>query len=166
MKPLFIKTLEENKEIIFRICSSYSSSQEDTKDLFQEVVFNIWKSLPSFRNKASIQTWVYRITLNVCLRAKVQDNQRKKHIDFNSIKIENLENAAISSADHKAYSELYSCIKKLNDVDRSLILLFLQELPYKEISEVTGLTENHIAVKIKRIKNKLLVCLETKNYVR
>ena len=68
LKNSFLKELEKNQEKLLRICSVYASDAEDKKDLFQEVLINIWQSMPSFENKSALSTWMFRITLNVCLR--------------------------------------------------------------------------------------------------
>lgn len=158
MKDIFIDGLEQNKEAIFRVCKAYAVTHEDAKDLFQEVLINIWQALPSFQNRSSISTWMYRITINVCLRAKQKDDKRKKM--FRSAEGMKIEHIHFSSQEDDRYSALYSCIKKLNDTDKSLVLLYLEDLSYKEISAITGLSDNHVAVKIMRIKKTLYQCLK------
>jgi RNA polymerase sigma factor (sigma-70 family) len=162
LENIFLNTFESNKDRIYRICSSYSSGIEDAKDLFQEVLLNLWKSLPSFNNQSDINTWVYRITINICLRAKQFSDKKQKHfVKLESVNIENIEDAIIPNENEKQFLKLSECIKKLEGIEKSIILLYLEDLPYKEIAEVSGLTENHVAVKIKRIKNKLLNCLKS-----
>lgn len=158
MKDLFIDSLEQNKEAIFRVCKAYADSQEDAKDLFQEVLISIWRALPSFQSRSSISTWIYRVTINVCLRAKQKNDRRRKlFLSAEALKLENVSFPVESSGQ---YSELYSCIKKLNDTDRSVVLLYLEDMSYKEIAAITGLSENHVAVKIMRIRKKLFQCLK------
>lgn len=160
LENLFLNALEQNQQKLFRICSVYSKNSEDTKDLLQEVLINIWKSMPSFESKSTIETWVYRITLNTCLRFR--SNQIKKQKRFVS-----MDNRINSSTQQEAENEeqkekliqLRNCINILNKGDKAIITLHLEQLPYKEISSITGLSENNIAVKIKRIKKKLLTCI-------
>jgi RNA polymerase sigma factor (sigma-70 family) len=161
LKCLFSDIIEENKQRIMRICRAYSHNREDQKDLFQEVALNIWKSLPSFRQEARIDTWVYRICLNVCMQYTRRSHKAKRmRVDIEGIQIlddsadlqNNLENFEKSKM-------LHECISKLGDAEKSLILLFLEDLSYKAISEITGITENHVAVKISRIKKKLFNCI-------
>ena len=163
-KCLFSEIIEDNKQTIMRICRAYSQNKEDQKDLFQEVALNIWKSLPSFRNDAKLDTWVYRVCLNVCMQYEIKRNKVKSaHVEIEGIEIfdddvelqnhvENLEKTKI----------LYECISKLPDAGKSLMLLFLEDLSYKAISEITGITENHVAVKLSRIKKKLFTCINNK----
>ncbi len=153
--------LEENKDVIFRMCSSYARGHEEAEDIFQEVLLNLWKALPGFRNEAAVTTWVYRITLNVCLRARhLAGKKEKRFVKLESLQLQNLEATLAAEPESTGFSDLYACIKKLSDTDKSLILLFLEDLSYKEIATITGITENYVAVKIKRIKSKLLNCLK------
>lgn len=161
LKCLFSRIIEDNKQRIMRICWAYSHNKEDQKDLFQEVALNIWKSLPSFRQEAKFDTWVYRICLNVCMQYAMKFNKAKSgRVDIEGIQIfddsadlqNNLENFEKTKI-------LYECISKLHDAEKSLILLFLEDLSYKTISEVTGITENNVAVKLSRIKKKLFNCI-------
>ncbi len=160
LENTFLKALEQNKQKLLRICSVYAEDTEDKKDLFQEAVINIWQAMHSFEEKSSLSTWMFRITLNVCLRLQSrQEKKRNGFVRMDSIRIENITSEENSNEDHERLIKLRNCIKKLNDADRAVITLYLEELPYKEISEITGLTENHVAVMIKRIKEKLLNCI-------
>ena len=164
-EELFLTVFERNKNRIYRICNSYSNSHENARDLFQDVLLNIWKSLSSFKNNASIDTWIFRITLNVCLRVKSkQEKQQKLFKPIESVELENFQEYIDNSKDNEKLKALYDCIRQLDKSDRSLILLYLEDIPYKSISEITGLSENHVAVKVKRIKNKLSSCLNSRNH--
>ena len=157
MEELFLSTIKNNKGAIFRMCLAYTSSYEDAKDLFQEVLLNAWKAIGSFQNKSSVNTWLYRITINVCLRANQKINKRKsRFLNADGLALESLQ---ISEPHQKSYPELYHCIKSLNEIERSIVMLFLEDMPYKEIAEITGLSANNIAVKMTRIKCKLFHCL-------
>ncbi len=163
LESTFLNALEEHQHKLLRICTVYAKDEDDTKDLFQEVLVNIWKSMPSFKKNSNIGTWMYRITLNVCLRLKTKKiKKQSKLLRMDSYAIDIYKTDVVEERkieQQKLLLQLRSCIKKLNEADRAVITLFLEELSYKEISEVTGLTENNIAVKIKRIKTKLLNCL-------
>ncbi|MBL4655995.1 MAG: RNA polymerase sigma factor [Bacteroidia bacterium] len=162
LESTFIDALEQDKGRIFRMCRAYSTDNENAKDLFQDVVLQIWKSLPSFSELSTIDTWIYRITLNVCIRSNLQVKKREdKMVRLDSIHFENLGTGSDDNFEEsEKFKPLYRCISTLGETDRSIILLFLEDLPYKEISSVIGLTENHIAVKLKRIKEKLFNCLK------
>ena len=162
MENIFLQTLDSNKDRIFRICRSYSTEPDDANDLFQEVVMNIWKSLPQFNNQSNIDTWVFRITINVCLKAKQFSDKKHKHfVKLDSISYENIGEKINSNENEELFLKLSKCIEKLEGAKKSIILLYLEDLPYKEIASIIGVTENHVAVKIKRIKNKLLICINS-----
>ena len=161
----FEQVLETNKEKIYRICRIYAVSPIEPQDLFQEIVYQIWKSLPSFKSKSSIDTWVYRIALNVSMRSKLKlEKKREKTVRFDAIQFKASDDS-LNENDNEKYSLLKACIATLNESDTSIIVLYLEGISYKQIAEVTGLTENHIAVKMKRIRKKLFDCINPKlNY--
>ncbi len=158
----FEKILERNKYKIYRICNIYAVAPVEPQDLFQEVVFQIWKSLDKFIGKSSIDTWVYKIAINVCLRSKMKfDKSNNKTERFESIHFTPVEKE-IDSFEQEKFNYLKECISTLNETDTSLIALYLDDLSYKEIAVITGLSENHIAVKMKRIRKKLFECITPK----
>jgi len=160
LENIFLAALKKNQQKLLRICSTYAKDTEDTKDLIQEVLLNIWQSMPNFEAKSSISTWMYRITLNVCLRFRNKYiKKQNRFINMDNIKIANIRVEERSNEQNEQLTSLRNCIKKLNDADKAVITLYLEEFPYKEISNIMGLTENHIAVKVKRIKTKLLNCI-------
>ena len=161
-KPTFEQVLDDNKIKIYRICKIYAVAPIEPEDLFQEVTFSIWKAFSTFDGRASISTWVYRIALNVCMRFKSKlENTNGKMVRLESIQFEPAASVPDMTMDEE-YKALYGCIHKLNEEDQSIVILVLDELPYKEIAEITGLTENHIAVKMKRVRKALLSCITTK----
>ena len=158
----FEKVLEENKERIYRICRIYAVNPIEPEDLFQEVVFQIWKSLARFEGKSDISTWIYRIALNVCMRSKLKLDKRIYFtVQLDSIHFEPTETSS-NSGDEERFKALRACISTLNESDSSLMVLYLEDLPYKEIAGITGLSENHIAFKMKRIREKLFHCITPK----
>ncbi len=160
LENIFLTALKQNQQKLFRICSVYTKDAEDTKDLFQEGLVNIWQSMPNFEAKSSIGTWMFRITLNVCLRFRTKlIKKQNQFINIDSITTANIRAEERSNEQNEPHINLRNCIKKLNEADKAVIALYLEELPYKEISNIIGLTENHIAVKVKRIKSKLLNCI-------
>ena len=156
----FLDTIENNKHSILRICNVYASKYSEPNDLFQDVVYNIWKSYTSFENTSNINTWVYRITLNVCMRAKLKISKKTdNHFAVDSIQFNQIPSEESNNSNNERHDALRHCISNLKATDKSIVLLYLEDIAYTQIAEITGLTENHIAVKMKRIKKKLLECL-------
>ena len=158
----FIRLLEVNKDRIYRICKIYAVSPIEPQDLFQEVVIQVWKSLPTFKGKSSISTWIYKIALNVCYSSKMKLENSK----YNTVRLESihfiLAEETVDKSQQEKFEALQDCISSLNEDEKAIVILYLEELPYKEIALITGLTENHIAVKMKRIRNTLLECITHK----
>jgi len=158
----FKTILEDNTDSIYRICRIYAVSPIEPQDLFQEVVFQIWKSLPNFKGKSKISTWIYKIALNVCIRSK----NRLKKGNSKTVRLETIEfktsDTIPDTNQQEKYKALYTCISSLKENEQSIMILYLEDLAYKQIADITGLTENHIAVKMKRIRKKLLNCISPK----
>jgi len=159
-ETIFLRALEQNQEKLFRICSIYSEDDEDSKDLFQEVLINIWRSMSTFKGNSAVGTWMFRVALNVCLRFKSkQTKNQNRFIRLDSITITNFGAEEKSEVKNEKLNSLRKCVKKLNEGDKAIVALYLEGLAYREISSILGLSENHIAVKIKRIKSKLFNCI-------
>jgi RNA polymerase sigma-70 factor (ECF subfamily) len=136
----------------------YTSNQDDHNDLFQEMILQLWKAFPSFRNEAKITTFMYRIALNTAI-----SGIRKKKIkttELESISFQIKENIEENFNDELKL--LYVSIEQLSDVEKSIVLLFLEDKPYDEIAEITGISANYVAVKMNRIKEKLRKLLNVK----
>jgi RNA polymerase sigma-70 factor (ECF subfamily) len=163
LETAFLAGVEQNQHKLLRICSVYAEDNDDKKDLFQESLIHIWQAMPSFEEKSSLSTWMFKITLNVCLRLQSkQSKKRNRFLKMDSISIAHIHEEETNDEEQERLLKLRSCIRNLNDADKAVITLYLEELPYSEISNITGLTENNIAVKIKRIKSKLLNCITEK----
>lgn len=137
--------------MVYTLCLGYMKGEQVlAQDLTQEVFIQVWRSLPKFRNEASPKTWIYRICVNTCL-LHIRNN---KKYDLQSIDEQHANITHQAEASDK-YEELYHAIGQLNDVDRIVIMLVLDEMKYDEIAEVTGIKEGNLRVKIHRIKQRL-----------
>lgn len=146
----FIQLLNSNQGIIGKVCSIYCNYKEDYEDLFQEITYQAYKGFATFRGDAKFSTWLYRIALNTAM-----SSFRKKRPPLNFLAELPDE---ISFSDEESENEkqhLIHAIKQLNESERAIITLYLEELSYSEISEIIGTSENNIGVKITRIKRKL-----------
>ncbi|SMG45050.1 RNA polymerase sigma factor [Arenibacter troitsensis] len=160
LENTFLEALEQNEQKLLRICSVYAKDAEDTKDLFQEVLIHIWQSMPNFKFNSLLSTWIFRITLNVCLRFHSKDiKKQKRFLHMDNSTFANLPSEKEYKEQNEQLAQRRNCIKVLNEADKAVITLYLEELPYKEISSILELTENTVVVKVKRIKKKLLNCI-------
>jgi RNA polymerase sigma-70 factor (ECF subfamily) len=144
--------------IIIKICRAYSNSQEDFEDYYQEVCLQIWRSRKNFKGNSEWSTWIYRLSLNVCLTLLKKDKKRSEQYFVSDAFPANL------IQDYQVFldedlQQLYNGIKLLTEIDRAIILLYLEERPYKEIAKIIGTNTNNIGVKIKRIKERLKIIL-------
>lgn len=148
----FEQILADNKRRLAAIARSYASP-DDFEDLYQEMLLQIWKSLDSFEGRAALDTWVYRVALNTALTHRRKAIERTRHVDspgeLPEPKVANSRNQAGPRRELEILSEF---IGTLNKVDRAVFLLYLEDFSYRQMSEITGFTENHIAVRISRIK--------------
>jgi RNA polymerase sigma-70 factor (ECF subfamily) len=134
---------------IFRVCMAYINDYEQARDLTQETFIAVWQNLPSFRNESQISTWIFRIATNNCLRA-IEKSKRNLTTELPT----HLPIVQEESQEEKL-NFLYNCIAELEETERIIISLVLEELPQAEIASVVGLSEVNTRVKIHRIKDKL-----------
>jgi RNA polymerase sigma-70 factor (ECF subfamily) len=146
--------------IIIKICRAYTNSQEDFEDYYQEVCLQIWKSKDNFKKESEWSTWVYRLSLNVCLTLLKKNKNNPQHFVSDTLPAEVTENSR-AFAD-ESLNQLYDAIKHLSEVDRAVILLYLEEKSYQEIADIIGTNPNNIGVRIKRIKERLKKLLDGK----
>ncbi|MBN2667593.1 MAG: sigma-70 family RNA polymerase sigma factor [Bacteroidales bacterium] len=152
-KEKFIKVIKENQNLIYKICYSYCSNTEDRKDLEQEILFQIWRSFSKFDNRVKVSTWIYRIALNTAISFYRKDVKNKRN-DYDSVII-SLETYELDSEQDENLTLLFGFIEELKRLDKALILLYLDDMKYKEMAEILGISESNVATKINRIKLKL-----------
>jgi len=144
--------IELHQDKIYKTCLGFTGNSEEAKDLLQEVCINLWLGLEKFRKDATMSTWIYRVTVNTCLMYK-----RKKKVD--TVALSAIQELPISVSDNatvdKEVKLLQQFISALPEKERIIIILYLENLSYEEIAEVTGISTNYIGVKINRIKKLL-----------
>ncbi len=146
----FTAEILAHRGIIHKICRVYRKDADDRNDLYQEIVLNAWQSFPRFEGRSKFSTWLYRVAINTALYQTRKDKFFGKLSDLDSA-----ENQPEELSNEDDLRLLYQAIDQLDPVDKSIVLLYLDELPYKEISEITGLTETNVGVKLNRIKLKM-----------
>jgi len=154
-KEQFISVIKDHQNLIFKICYSYCSDVENRKDLEQEILLQLWKSFKKFDGRVKMSTWIYRIALNTAIsfyRADRKITDRKVPIDASIISISNFEYDAELEEN---ISILYQFIEKLDEFEKALILLYLDDNKYKDIADILGISETNVATKISRIKKTL-----------
>lgn len=153
----FTRLIKENKGIIYKICNSYCADKDDREDLAQEIVYNLWKSFDSFNTNFKFSTWMYRIALNVAISFYRQEKKLKNHDSISENLIVFEENPEDKNEVENNLSLLQEFINELKEIDKAIILLYLDDKSHKEMAEITGFTETNVATKINRIKEKLRI---------
>lgn len=153
----FVNLINEHQGLIHKVCIMYENDREVRNDLFQEIVLQLWKSFPTFRGEAKISTWMYRIALNTAIsgfrketRKIVTEDLRDTHFNISEAGDESEENL----------QKLQWAIRQLNEIDRAMIMMALEEVPYEDIAETIGISQNNVRVRMNRIREKLrkLMC--------
>ena len=152
--------IKPHRGIIIKLCRAYTNSQEDFEDYYQEVCLQIWRSKNNFMERAEWTTWIYKITLNVCLTLLKKSTNNKQQFTSDMQPAEDTEDN--KAFDDESLNLLYAAIKKLPEIDRAIIMLYLEEKSYQEIAEIMGSNTNNIGVRVKRIKLKLKKLLHGK----
>jgi RNA polymerase sigma-70 factor, ECF subfamily len=155
---LFTELIRENKGIIFKISNAYASNKEDRDDLAQEIIYNLWKSYSGsgFRPDYKFSTWMYRIALNVAISFCRKEQRARRRVAYSeNLLVVDDDVGPPGSEVEKDLALLLQFIGALKEIDKSIILLYLGDKSYKEIAEITGITESNVATKIGRIKDKL-----------
>ena len=147
----FVTLIQENERVIYKVCYLYTTPHATLNDLYQEVVINLWKAYPKFRNECKISTWIYRIALNTCISFIRKEKNIPEIVTLSQIadRIEETDETQVM------LKRLYSMINRLGQLEKSIVLLYLEDKSYEEIAEITGLTLTNVATKLSRIKDKL-----------
>ena len=148
----FLEMIEAQKRTIYKVCYIYAKDQDDLNDLFQETVLNLWKSFPRYRGDSKLTTWVYRIAMNTCISFLRHANTRPQTVPMTAQVAGSLEADAETT---EQLRELYKLINQLGNLDRALILLWLEERSYQEMADILGISKANVAVKLNRIREKL-----------
>ena len=160
-EKIFNDLVQDNQASIYRICYAYLYDKSHAGDLYQEILLQVWKSIPKYKGNAKMSTWVYRIAVNTAITYNAR-NARNTHIEL-SERTDLPENGTDESKEkEEMLSRLSYAISLLEQQDRLIISLVLEDLSYKEIAEITGSNSNNTGVRIKRIKERLLKLMSTK----
>jgi RNA polymerase sigma-70 factor, ECF subfamily len=155
MEQAFLQLITTHKALIYKICRAYEREPSLRNDLFQEIVLNLWKAFPKYdADTTKWTTYAYRIGLNVAITYR-----HKQRINWSETLGQTLPTTTDDDTNEERLKALYQAIVQLNPAEKALILLYLDDLPYSEIAEIIGITENNVGVKLNRIKSKLKLLL-------
>ncbi len=163
-QPLDFETaVEQHKGILYKVANSYCRQADDRKDLAQEIIIQLWKSFPTYRGDYKFSTWMYRVALNVAISYYRADSRRRKVSMPLTESVINMQYNPNPDEKEDQLSKLQLFINELNELDRALMILYLEERAQREIADILGLTETNVSTKIGRIKEKLKVKFQLTN---
>lgn len=151
----FLEVIEAHKGILYKIARLYCKEADDRDDLVQEMIIQLWKSFSRYDSQYKYSTWIYRICLNVAISFYRKESNRKEMAHPYTEAILHFRGADPLEDRGEEIHQLYRFISELREMDKALILLYLDEKSYKEIAEIIGLTETNVATKLNRIKAQL-----------
>lgn len=157
----FIELINEHQGLIHKVCFMYEPDPESRNDLFQEITLQLWKSFHTFRGESKISTWMYRIALNTAISGYRKQTRNVKTQDLLEIHF-NISDFHSSDNREDDLQKLQWAIRQLSEIERAMIMMALDEIPYEEIAETIGITQNNVRVRMNRIREKLrkIMCNE------
>jgi RNA polymerase sigma-70 factor, ECF subfamily len=154
----FIELMKNHQGILHKICNVYFLRDPYKEDYYQEILIRVWKSYPGFKNQSAFSTWLYRVALNTAIDLTRKQNLHPVHIGLSKVEYNIPDQKNNAESDNR--EKLYMAINHLSDVEKAIILLYLEDYSYKEISEIIGISESNTGVKINRIKTQLIKLLK------
>ncbi len=149
----FTRIIKDHEGVIYKITTIYTNNQDDQKDLYQEIVYQLWKSFDSFKGNSKISTWMYRVALNTAITRLKKEKRRVDYIGIDKVIMQQTEQH--DSVFEERLKLLYTHIQGLNELEKGLMLLLLEGKKYEEIALITGLSPSNVGTRISRIKLKL-----------
>lgn len=154
----FVELLEENQNIVHKVCRLYTNNQQAHNDLFQEITIQLWKAYPKFRGDSKFSTWMYRVGLNTAITLYRKSKRRVTTQEFETVQFK-IKAEEYDDTEEQQLKLLYDAVHQLNDIEKALVFLYLEDKNYSEISETLGISEVNARVKMNRVKNKLRTIL-------
>ena len=150
----FVKLLEANQNIVHKICRLYTNDKDAHDDLFQEITIQLWRAFQKFRGDSKFSTWMYRVSLNTAITLYRKSKRQIDTKDFESLSFK-IKSEEYDDTTEQQLKLMYDAVKKLNDIDKALVFLYLEDKSYREISGTLGISEVNARVKMNRAKDKL-----------
>ncbi|MEY8848436.1 RNA polymerase sigma factor [Psychroserpens sp. XS_ASV72] len=154
----FVELLEKHQNIVHKVCRLYTNNQEAHNDLFQEITIQLWKAYPKFRGDSKFSTWMYRVGLNTAITLYRKSKRSITTQEFESVQFK-IKSEPYDDTEEQQLKLLYNAVHQLNDIEKALVFLYLEDKNYSEISETLGITEVNARVKMNRVKKKLKTIL-------
>lgn len=154
----FVTELENNQNIVHKVCTLYTNDREAHNDLFQEITIQLWRAYPKFRGDSKFSTWMYRVALNTAITLYRKSKRSIRTQDYESV-IFRIKTDEYDATEEEQLKLMYKAVRELGDIDKALVFLYLEDRNYREISETLGISEVNARVKMNRSKTKLRTIL-------
>ncbi len=151
----FERQIKQHELLIHKICRMYGKTDIDRQDIFQEIVIQLWQAFPKFRGEAKFSTWLYRIGIYTAIAGIRKPKAVTINTDNETLQRLNTSNDDSYKEQEKKFAALYKAIDLLNDIEKAIVMLYLEDKSYEEIEEVIGISQGNLRVKMNRIKEKL-----------
>ncbi len=154
----FVELLEKHQNIVHKVCRLYTNNYDAHNDLFQEIAIQLWKAYPKFRGDSKFSTWMYRVALNTAITLYRKSKRTINTTEFDAVQFK-IKSEDYDDTDEQQLKLLYKAVQQLNDIEKALVFLYLEDKSYREISETMGISEVNARVKMNRVKTKLRTIL-------
>ena len=154
----FVELLEKHQNIVHKICRLYTNNQDAHNDLFQEITIQLWKAFPKFRGESKFSTWMYRVSLNTAITLYRKSKRKIDTHDFEDVQFK-IASETYDDTEEQQLKLLYNAVHQLNDIEKALVFLYLEDKDYRDISDTLGISEVNARVKMNRVKTKLRTIL-------
>jgi RNA polymerase sigma-70 factor (ECF subfamily) len=150
----FISLVNQHKAMLYKVCNLYCSTEADKQDLFQEIVIQLWGAYPRFRGDSKFSTWLYRIALNTAISDLRKQKNYIKSVEPERLPTE-IQDIQYNKDKEEKLQQLYKAINHLTEIERAIVMLYLEDKSYEEMEDILGINQNNLRVKMNRIKEKL-----------
>jgi RNA polymerase sigma-70 factor, ECF subfamily len=159
----FVQLMREHNGLIQKVCNLYAATLQDRQDLYQEIIIQLWKAHPKFRGDSKLSTWMYRVALNTAISDYRKQQRKVATIEFDFMNKEVADHNSNHDTEEKL-KLLYKSIKRLSEIEKAIVMLFLDDKPYEEMEDILGINQNNLRVKMNRIKEKLRQLTKAETY--
>ncbi|MBO9564727.1 MAG: RNA polymerase sigma factor, partial [Niastella sp.] len=149
----FIVLVNQHRGMLYKVCNLYCSSEYDKQDLFQEIVIQLWKAYPRFRGDSKFGTWLYRIALNTAISDLRKQKKHIQSVEPDQLPTE-IQDIQYNKEREEKLQQMYRAIHQLPEIERGIVMLYLEDKSYEEMEEILGINQNNLRVKMNRIKEK------------
>jgi RNA polymerase sigma-70 factor (ECF subfamily) len=162
-QPEFVELIREHNGLIQKVCNLYAVTLQDRQDLYQEIIIQLWRALPKFRGDAKLSTWMYRVALNTAISDYRKQQRTVAIAEFDFIQREVADNTGNGDKEEKL-KLLYGAIRHLPEIEKAIVMLYLEDKSYEEMEDILGINQNNLRVKMNRVKEKLRQLTKAEEY--